>query len=388
MARIALFAQGFRPFFLLAALWAVLAVALWIGVLHGLAWNHALLSPAQWHAHEMIAGFIGAALSGFLLTAIPNWTSRPAYGGWPLALPVAGYVLARFALLPGAPLPADAAAVIALLPLPLLLATVAPALIRAGTPRLFGPPALVLGFWAGQVLMIGDAAGWWGGTFGAGALLSLNIALALVGLVGGRIVPAFTMNALRKAGRPQELKPIPRVDQAGMVALLAVAAVDLVAPGGVVAGCVAALAALLAALRLSRWHGLKTGFSPILLVLHLAFAMLPVALAVKALHLLAGAGFAAGWLHLQAVGAVALMILAVMPRAAMGHTGREIAHTVPLLLAWGLLPLAAATRAFGPAVLHAHAHALAGLLWLAAFALFLLSLAPVLLLRRPDGKPG
>lgn len=388
MNRIALFAQGFRPFFLLAGLWAVLAVALWIGVLHGMAWEHALLSAPQWHAHEMIAGFIGAALSGFLLTAIPNWTSRPAYGGWPLVLPVGGFVLARFALLPGVPLPGDVIAVIALLPLPLLLATVAPALVRASTPRLFGPPALVLAFWAGQVLMIGDAAGWWSGTFAAGELLSLNIALALVGLIGGRIVPAFTLNALRKAGRPQELKPIPRVDQAGMLALLAVAAVDLVAPGGVVAGLVAAVAAVLAALRLSRWHGLKTGFSPILLVLHLAYAMLPVALAVKALHLLTGLEFAAGWLHLQAIGAVALMILAVMPRAAMGHTGREIAHNVPLLLAWALLPLAAAIRAFGPALLHGHAYSLAGLLWLAAFGLFLLSLAPVLLLRRPDGKPG
>lgn len=385
----ALFAHGFRPYFLIAGLWAVVPIAVWVAALHGAALPDAALPMMLWHAHEMTAGFIGAAMCGFLLTAIPNWTGRRGYGGGPLMLVVALFVAARIALWPGVALPVQLAAVVALLPLPGVLLLVLPALVKASTPRLFGPPALIMLFWLGDVLMLAELAGWTTNSFATGRLLSLDIALALVGLIGGRIVPAFTLNALRRAGTPVELHPIPGLDQAGMVALLLVAAVDLVAPDSTAAGVVAAIAAVLVLLRLSRWHGAATHGQPILWVLHLAYLMVAVTLAVKAAFLLGHWGWAMHWLHLQTMGAVGLMILAVMTRATLGHTGRDLVAPWPTVAGYVLVPLAALLRAFGGLVMgYQSAVALAGLAWMAAFALFLLAYAPMLLRSRPDGKEG
>lgn len=388
---LALFAHGFRPFFLMAGIWAPLGVALWVAILAGLDVPAGPLPALRWHAHEMLTGFVGAAIIGFLLTAVPNWTGRRGYAGPPLVALVLIFLAGRFALLPGSPLPIGLAAPLALAALPATILLLLPALVKAGKARLFGPPLLVLGFWAGDLLMLGEAAGWWAGeTWRAGQLLSANVALVLVGLIGGRIIPSFTLNALRKTGRPAEPQPLPGVDRAAILALLAVVVVDLAAPGGVAAGAVAAAAALLVALRLSRWHGLRTLGQPILWVLHLAYAFVPLALAVKAAWLLAGAPWAADWLHLQGAGALALMILAVMTRATLGHTGRDLIASPATVLAYVLLALAALARVFGPALTGGGVAplALAGLLWTAAFALFLGTYGPMLLRPRADGKPG
>jgi uncharacterized protein involved in response to NO len=221
-------------------------------------------------------------------------------------------------------------------------------------------------------------------------MLLANMALVLVGLSGGRIIPSFTLNALRKTGRPAEPKPLPGVDRAAVLSLLAVVLVDLAAPETALAGGVAALAAVLVALRLSRWHGLRTLGQPILWVLHLAYAFVALALATKAAWLLTGAGWAMHWLHLQGAGALALMIVAVMTRATLGHTGRDLVAVPATVAAYVLLPLAALTRAFGPALTAETLAplAVAGTFWLAASGLFLFTYAPILLRPRADGKPG
>jgi uncharacterized protein involved in response to NO len=384
-----LFRHGFRPFFLLCGLWAVAAMLVWTALLHGAPMPEGLLPSQRWHAHEMIAGFVGAAMCGFLLTAVPNWTERPGYAGWPVIGLAALFLAARLALLPGMDLPPSVAAGLALLPVPALLLMVLPAVFAARTPRLFGPPALILTFWIGDLLMLGEAAGWFAGTWAAGQMLALNVALALVGLIGGRIVPAFTLNALRKAGRPVELQPLPGVDRAGVLALIAVVLVDLAAPDGQLAGGVAAAAGVLTALRLSRWHGLRTGQEPLLWVLHVAYALIPAALLLKAVFLLTAAPWAAAWLHLQAAGAIALMILAVMTRATLGHTGRDLRATPPVTAAYGLLVGAGLLRVFGGLVLPPMtALAVAALLWVGAFTVFVAVFGPMLLAPRPDGKPG
>lgn len=383
-----LFRHGFRPFFLLCGLWAVAAMLAWTAALHGAPWPEGLLPSLRWHAHEMIAGFVGAAMCGFLLTAVPNWTERPGYAGWPVIGLVALFLAARLALLPGIPLSPQVATLVALLPIPAVILLVLPAVIAARAARLFGPPALILAFWVGDLLMLGEAAGWFAGTWAAGQALALNVALALVGLIGGRIVPSFTLNALRRAGQRVELKPLPGVDRAGILALIAVVLVDLAAPGGAAAGIVAVVAGLLAALRLSRWHGLRTGGEPLLWVLHAAYALVPAALLLKAVFLLTAAPWAASWLHLQAVGAIALMILAVMTRATLGHTGRALTASAPVAAAYGLLLGAVLLRVFGGLALPPMtALAAAALLWIAAFATFLAVFAPMLLSPRPDGKP-
>ena len=161
-AGLALFAHGFRPFFLLAGVWAPLGVGLWVAGLAGLPLPDGPLPLARWHAHEMLAGFVGAAIGGFLLTSVPNWTGRRGYAGAPLVALVALFLAGRLALLPGSPLPIALAAPVALFFVPALVLTVLPALLCAKAPRLFGPPLIVLGFWAGDLLMLGEAAGWWG----------------------------------------------------------------------------------------------------------------------------------------------------------------------------------------------------------------------------------
>lgn len=386
----ALFAHGFRPFFLMAGLVAPVAIGVWALTLAGFVLPEGPLPPMRWHAHEALGGFVAAAMIGFLMTAIPNWTGRRGYSGAPLVVLATLFLAARFAMLPGSPVPIEVAAVLALAPLPATLLLLLPALVKAKAPRLFGPPALVLVFWSGQVMMLAEEAGWWSTPgWAAGQLLMANMALLLVVLIGGRIIPSFTLNALRKTQRPAEARPLPGVDRGAILAVAAVALVDLAVPGSVLAGLVAALAAVLVALRLSRWHGLRILRSPILWVLHLAYALIPLALVLKAVSLLAGAPWASAWLHLQMAGAVALMIVAVMTRATLGHTGNALVAAPAGVAAYVLLLTAALLRVFSSL---AGADALpvlmvAALCWVAAFVLFLVVYAPMLLGPRADGKP-
>jgi uncharacterized protein involved in response to NO len=387
----ALFAHGFRPFFLMAGIAAPVGVGLWALSFAGVPLPDGPLPMMRWHAHELLAGFIGAAMVGFLMTAIPNWTGRRGYSGPPLMLIAALFLAARLALLPGSPVPAGIALGLALVPLPATMLLVLPALIKAKAARLFGPPVLVLAFWSGQLMMAGEAAGWWNASgWATGQQLMANVALVLVGLIGGRIVPAFTVNALRKAGRPVELAPLPGVDRAAILALIGVAVVDLAAPGGVAAGLVAAVAAACIALRLSRWHGLRTLFEPLLWVLHLGYLLVALALALKTAALLGGFAWSAAWLHLQLAGAIAMMIMAVMTRATLGHTGRGLTASPMTTAAYVALLGAASLRVFGGVAFADPLHALLGaaLLWVLAFVLFLAAYGPMLLLPRPDGKPG
>ncbi|WP_431285068.1 NnrS family protein [Humitalea sp. 24SJ18S-53] len=387
----ALFAHGFRPFFLMAALVAPAAIGVWVLTLAGFALPEGPLPPMRWHAHEALGGFVAAAMIGFLMTAIPNWTGRRGYSGAPLVVLATLFLAARFAMLPGSPVPIEIAALFALAPLPATLLLVLPALLKAKAPRLFGPPALVLVFWSGQVMMLAEEAGWWTSPgWAVGQLLMADMALLLVVLIGGRIVPSFTLNALRKTRWPAEAQPLPGVDRAAILAVAAVAVVDLAAPGSLPAGLVAAIAAVLVALRLSRWHGLRTLRWPILWVLHLAYALIPVALAVKAVSLLSEAPWASAWLHLQMAGAVSLMIVAVMTRATLGHTGNALVAAPAAVAAYVLLLAAALLRVFSSV---AGVDALtvlivAALCWVTAFLLILMVYAPMLLGPRADGKPG
>ncbi|MES2711723.1 MAG: NnrS family protein [Pseudomonadota bacterium] len=195
----ALFAHGFRPFFLMARLVAPTAVGAWALTLAGFALPEGPLPPMRWHAHEALGGFVAAAMIGFLMTAIPNWTGRRGYSSVPLVVLASLFLAARLAMLPGSPMPIGAASLLALAPLPATLLLVLPALVKAKAPRLFVPPLLVVAFWSGQVMMLGEAAGWWTTPgWAAGQLLMADMALLLVVLIGGRIIPSFTLNALRK----------------------------------------------------------------------------------------------------------------------------------------------------------------------------------------------
>ncbi|HLJ37936.1 MAG TPA: NnrS family protein [Steroidobacteraceae bacterium] len=385
-----LFGYGFRPFFLAAGIAAFLLVPWWVanlgwGVPLGISWP-----PALWHGHEMLFGFIVAAIAGFLLTAVPSWTGARGFAGWPLALLAALWLLGRLCAAVSAILPAALVAVIDLAFLPALAGFVLPALLRSrnrNTPLLF----VLLALWAADVAFYrgiarGDAA-----LAPHALLVGIDIVLLLVTVIGGRIVPAFTSSALKQQGRSLPLHAWRAMTPLAVGAMLAVVIGDILAPGSLAAGAIALAGCLVQGVRLAQWRPLSTRSMPIVWVLHLAYLWLPIGLALKALALIGGLAFAAYYLHALTIGAAALMIMAVMSRAALGHTGRPLVVTRSTALAYGLLAAAALVRALGPALLpiaYVHCVALAAALWTASFGLFLWAYVPILLSARADGKPG
>jgi len=385
----ALFNYGFRPFFLLAGVQAVVTMAIWLAVLHGMAWEMAWLRPIQWHAHEMIFGFVAAALAGFLLTAVASWTGQRGFAGPPLMVLVAVWLGGRIAMAPGLDVPQSLAAAIDLAFLPAVAIAVAPSLIRAGNVRNLPLVAFLVLLFAANLLFHAPDLGMRLGI--RGPILAVDTILLMVVLVDGRIVPASTGNALRTRHPDARVAPFGWVDRAALAAAAAVLVVDLVTPGGRLAGIVALVACVLHTWRLLRWRGWLTRDMPIAWVLHVAYAWIPIGLGLKGLWLLWQLQAGAGWLHALTDGAYATMILAVMTRAALGHTGRPLVAAKPIVIAYLLLTLAAVIRVFGPVVAPAMLQAtwtIAGLLWIVAFVLYCAVYAPILSRRRIDERPG
>lgn len=382
----AILAYGFRPFFLLAGLHALVAVPLWIAALGGFD----LLSPAMparvWHAHEMLYGFIAAAMAGFLLTAVPSWTNRRGYAGLPLAMLALLWLAGRSVMSLPTGLPPSMVALIDLAFLPALALMILPALLRSGNRRnLVFVALLLLLFGANLHFHLSGADS------SRPLLAGINTVLLLITLLGGRIVPAFTSAALKQLGEEARIRRFLPLDKAALAAVGAVLAVDLVMPESQLAAAVALLAAVLLALQLGHWQGHRTLSMPIVWILHLAYAWLPLAFALKAAAL-AGLPVAAGaWLHAATAGAMASMIVGVMSRAALGHTGRPLIAPRPIVVAYLALAAAAVSRVFGPLLLPTAATSwlqLAALLWCLAFLLYLVVYAPILCRARIDGRPG
>jgi len=386
----ALFGYGFRPFFLGAGLLAVLIIPWWAG---SIAWGVPLGTawpPALWHGHEMLFGFIGAAIAGFLLTAVPSWTGERGFAGWPLAALSALWVFGRVLVATSALWPLALVATVDLLFIPALALLVLPPLVRArnrNTPLL----AVLAALWSTDVAFY----------VGLGSddtalarhvlLIGIDIVLLLVTVIGGRIVPAFTSAAFKQRGIVAPLRVSPLLTPLAVGLMLAVIASDLFARESPIAGAVALAAAAIQAVRLWQWCGWRTLTMPLVWVLHIAYLWLPLGLALKGLALLGGVASAAFYLHALTIGAAATMIVAVMTRASLGHTGRALLVARPTVCAYGLLTAAAVVRVFGPASIalpYRVVVLLAASLWTAAFVLFLLVYAPILLALRADGKPG
>ena len=385
----ALFNYGFRPFFLLAGVQAIFVMLVWLAVLHGMSWEMAWLAPVQWHAHEMIFGFVAAALAGFLLTAVASWTGQRGFAGPPLIVLVAVWLAGRIAMAPGLGVPQSLAAAIDLAFLPIVAIAVTPSLVRAGNLRNFPLIAFLLLLFSANVLFHAPSLGTRLGI--QGPTLAVDTILLMVVLVGGRVVPAFTGNALRSRHPDARVAAFGWVDRAALAAAAAVLLVDLATPGGRFAGIVALLACVLHAWRLLRWQGWLTRDMPIAWVLHVAYAWIPIGLGLKGLWLLWQLPVAAGWLHGLTAGAYSTMILAVMTRAALGHTGRPLVAAKPIVAAYLLVSLAAVIRVFGPVAAPTMLQStwtIAGTLWIAAFVIYCAVYAPILSRRRIDGRPG
>jgi uncharacterized protein involved in response to NO len=388
--RFSLFAYGFRPHFLLAGLAGLLLVPIWASsyVLHtplGTSWP-----PMLWHAHEMLFGFVASAMAGFLLTAVPSWTGQKGFAGRPLIMLVALWLAGRLFIATSGLWPPLLVAVVDLAFLPAVAGLVARPLLRArnrNTPLL----AVLTVLWLTNVafhfgLLRGDPPS------ALHALhLGIDMMLVLVTVIGGRIVPAFTSAALRPLGAAQAAQNRASITTLTVAAMVLVTLIDVFASESRLAGVMAGVAAVLQGLRLLQWASWRTLRLPIVWVLHLSYAWLPLGLALKAVALLSGAAFAAFWLHALTIGALTTMIVGVMTRASLGHTGRPLTVDPLITLAYLLLTGAAVIRVFGLAgfgLNYPSVIVLAALCWTVAFALFVAVYAPILWRPRIDGKPG
>jgi uncharacterized protein involved in response to NO len=388
--RFSLFAYGFRPHFLLAGLAAFVLIPVWaasfaLGTPIGSDWP-----PTLWHGHEMLFGFVAAAVGGFLLTAVPSWTGQRGFAGAPIVVTSALWIAARLMIAGSAAWPPIAVALVDLAFLPAIGVLIGPLLLREGnrnTPLLGVLLVLTVSNAVFHLALARKDA-----PLAAHALLvGFDTVLVLVTVIGGRIVPAFTGAALRAGGAAAAIKTLPGLTPIAVAVMLAVVVVDGAWPDSRAAGWLALAAAVVHAIRLAQWRTLKTLREPIAWVLHLAYAWLPVGFGLKACALLIGAAFSAFWLHALSIGAAATMILAVMTRAALGHTGRPLVVAPPVTAAYLLLSASALVRVFGLAVAGVSYPIIilvAASLWAAAFGLYLLVYAPILVSPRLDGKPG
>ena len=378
----ALFSYGFRPFFLGAGLWAAAAMAGWIAMLSGQLTLPMTFDPVSWHAHELLFGYLGAVMAGFLLTAVPNWTGRLPIVGWPLAGLFALWVAGRIAIIGSRHLPPLGVA-IADLALPMALAAALLREIIAGRNwRNLGVLGLLAVFALGNALFHHDAARGGFAAEGPGFRLGLAAAIMLIALVGGRIVPSFTRNWLIR-NNPGRLPapPVQVVDKLALLALAMALLAWMAAPGALLTAIGLALAGGLHLVRLARWAGDRTVREPLLWVLHLGYAFVPLgALALAAARITPALATNAAAQHLWMAGAIGLMTLAVMTRATRGHSKRELSAgpgTAALYLA--LLTAVAARVASGPwPAAGLQLHMLAGAAWIVAFGGFTLLYGPML----------
>lgn len=390
-----LLAMGFRPFFLLAGLHGAVALALWAlwlsAPLAGGDVEAAILAPSpfQWHAHEMLFGFAAAAVAGFLLTAVPNWTASPPIQGGRLALLVAAWLAGRAAVWMSAALPGWLVLVVDVAFFPLLALMLAPGLIRAGKPRNAVFIALLLLFAAASLLSHLGMMGLLDAGPQAGQRLAVDVLVVMMTVIGGRITPAFTGNWLRARGQQPGTTP-GWLNAATIGAAVGVLLAGLLGLPDVVRGLLAAVAAVLTLARLATWRGWAVLSEPLLWVLHVGALWLAVGFALTAAALLGGPVPAAAALHAFTAGAAGLLIIAVMSRATLGHTGHPLASGRLLTAAFLFIIAAAALRVFGPLVVPSYlgAMAAAGALWVAGFGLFLVRFVPLLLAPRADGRPG
>jgi uncharacterized protein involved in response to NO len=367
-----LLSAGFRPFFLLSALWAALAVPLWLAVYTGESELPTRLLPNVWHVHEMVFGFAAATVAGFLLTAIPNWTGRMPLQGAPLAILVLLWAAGRVAVLASATIGAAAAACLDLaFPLAFVAAVAREILAGRNWRNLPMIAALSLLF-AGNLLVHLDSLGL-AATAALGNRIGVATLLMLISLVGGRIIPSFTRNWLAKR-RPESTAPavFDAFDRAALATTALALATWVAAPDGVAAPVIELAAGIALAIRLARWRGAATLGEPLVWILHLGYAWLALGFVLLALSRFIPALPPTAALHALTAGAIGTMTLAVMTRATLGHSGRPLTAGSGTTTIYALVTAASVFRLLVPfagsqdlVVL-----SLAGAAWSAAFLLF------------------
>ena len=374
----AILQHSFRPFFMAAGIWAMLAIPFWL-----LSYAGVLVLPAGfdgllWHQHEMLFGFAGAAIAGFILTAIPNWTGRLPVCGWRLGLLVSFWLAGRLGFLGAASIGPIAATVLDLSFLTTLTVMIARELISGENWRNLPVLVLISFFTLGNWLVHFEISGF-AETAALGMRLSTFVLAILLAVIGGRIVPSFTRNWLVRNGAEVLPEPMGRFDAIALAALIIFVVAQVFVPDHRLTSTLALLAGGLHGFRLVRWKGWAIFAEPLMWVLHLGYAWLAVALILIGLAGLTDIVPSTAAIHALTTGAFGTMILAVMTRASLGHTGRELTATPGTTVIFILITIAAIVRVGAPFLNDQGLSAIwiSGFAWTAAYSLFSVLYFPV-----------
>ena len=379
-----LFGDGFRVFFLAAGLFAILSMIVWelfltIHALGGLMEMPTAAPPHLWHAHEMIFGYGAAALGGFFLTAVPNWTGAKSAPHVFIAAVAGLWLAGRLAVWFSGSLPPALVAGADLAFVPVLALKVLTQLVKRPKPQQLIFLVMLTLFWTANLMVHLEWMGWTADTLWSGLRAGLLTLCAMIMVLGGRVTPGFTRNAMVQSGREDGLprNPMPFAALAIAAALSQPVGYLLGAPEGLL-GPLALVAGCAGLIRVALWQGLWTRDKPILWTLHLSYAVNAAGFVALGLANL-GQGSEVAALHLLGIGGVGGMTLSVMSRAVLGHTGRALIAPGPVALAYALVPLAGLARFVGSAVpaLYTPAVLTAGAIWCLAFALFVTAMWPV-----------
>lgn len=377
----ALFSYGFRPFFLAAGLWAAFGILLWLPQYAGTLTLPTHFGALDWHIHEMLYGYVAAAIAGFLLTAIPNWTGRLPVSGAPLAGLALLWLAGRIAVLLSAEIGGALAAAIDVAFL-VTLAVVTGREIFAGKNWRNLRVLVVI-----SVLIVGNVVFHvevlHGGAADYGIRIGIGAVILLISLIGGRIVPSFTNNWLTRHNPGRLPVAFARFDVVTIVvsalALLAWVAV----PSYRATGALLMLAGALQFVRLARWAGDRTLADRLVLVLHLGYFFIPLGFLLIGLSAWTAAVPPSAGIHAWTAGAIGLMTLAVMTRATLGHTGRPLQAGAGTQAIYACAFVAAVLRIVAACIGSTVLLNAAGAAWIAAFAGFVLLYGPLLAMRKP-----
>jgi uncharacterized protein involved in response to NO len=383
-----IWSSAFRPFYFLGALYAPLLAAVWLGAYLGIGEVPSVGTPLRlWHGHEMLFGFATAIITGIVLTALPSWAGTEEIRGGRLALLVALWLAGRIAFWAAPWMPPLAPAVIDALLFPAVFLMVAPQLARASNRLylLLLPILLALtaanaayhyGILAANTALAGQGL--------RGAIYSI---IVLYVLKGGVLTPIFTGNVLREKGRGDQASFSTGLETLAVGIVLLLAALDLAGAPSQWTGLAALACALVHGARAARWQGWRLPDVPLVFVMHLGFAWLVFAFALKAAAELAGIVPEAAWVHAFTVGSLGLMMLGLMTRVSLRHTGRPLVVPGAMRLAYWLMFVAALLRL--AATVHglgSWAVALATVLWGLTFVVYFMLFGAALL--RPSLPRG
>lgn len=375
----AILTLAFRPFFLAASLWSALALSLWLAMLMAGMALPSRFDPLTWHIHEMLFGFVPAAIAGFMLTAIPNWTGRPPIRGMPLAWLVILWLLGRISCLISALIPFWFAVAVDLAFPVVLCAIAAREIIAARNWRNLPMPIPIAVLGIADLLMFLNESGV-AVPPGLGMRLGLAAIIVLISVVGARIIPSFTRTWLVKRGATKLPAAHDFFDRIALGAFHAGLIGWVFFPVFRALGALLLLAALLNLWRLARWCGAATLAEPLLAILHLGYLWLIVGAALLGAAMLSNAIPSAAAIHALTAGAIGTMVLAVMTRVSLGHTGRPLEANRITTLVYLMVNAAALVRiaAAFTSTSHMLLLSISAILWTASFALFAAAYGPML----------